>query len=96
MTIFGLIGRYWVRSTPQFDEDCRAASAMFNKFQLVLGGLRHRIALGPEAGADSGVGDGLLIMKVLPDRRLEAPGVSVLYKYDEANIYLLRLRVVGF
>jgi hypothetical protein len=49
---------------------------MFKKFQLVLGGLRHRIALDPETGTDSRIGDGSLIMKVLPDQTLEAPGVK--------------------
>jgi len=91
VTVFGIIGKYWIKSTSLFDDDCRKASIRFSKFQTVWVGLRHRIAHAPEDGVNSGLGDGMLIMKVSPDAEWEAPGIAVLYKYDTTTVYLIRL-----
>lgn len=94
MGIFGQIGVRWVKSTTQFDEDCRQASLQFDKFQPVFSGLRHRIALAPEDGVP--VGSNNHAAKIAPDPAIKAPGLVVLYRYDDTGLYLIRLRALPF
>lgn len=92
MGVFGQIGKRWVRTHPDFDADARAAGAQHRRFQDALSGLRQRIALDPEAGTDSGRGDGSRIAKSVPYPQFGVPGIAILYTFDAENVYLLKLR----
>ena len=96
MTVFGLIGRYWVKSTSQCDKDCQAAGAEYRRFSVVWTKLRRQIAEAPQLGTDSGLGDGSRFISVAPDKENQEPGLTVLYRYDETTIYLIRLRAKPF
>lgn len=72
------------------------ASDRYGKFQSVLGGPRHRIALSPEEGINAGLNKDMLLVRIAPDPALEAPGVVILYSYDDTMVVLARLRAIDF
>lgn len=92
MGIFGLVGPRYVRSSDEFDEQCRVASARFNRFQAVFGEVRKRLAHTPEVGKAIPSTPGLFYVANPAVPIYGVPQIVILYSFDPTTLLLLKLR----
>lgn len=84
-------GGRWVYFGSKVAADLAIGRKQFRRFDDVWDGLLWRLARDPQSGYPDGHHSGILIMETPGTGSGDLPRIAVLYRYDAAKVFVLRV-----